>query len=302
MADALGAGNYTTGKFYMTVIVESVYNTQYGNANVKDANGDAYVIYGLYSADGTTRYDALSYKPVAGDELTVYGVVGSYAKEGVLQSYQMKNGWIDEVVAHDHVYEAVVTAPTCTADGYTTHTCTICQNTYKDGETVALGHTTENGVCENCGQEISSDNPGLTAKSYAHTLAKGSVAYNSAVTFSGVAWTFTGESSYTGWDSNASAKGVQLGSSSNPHKTLTVTSASFSNVSKVTINTSGASSISGNCKVYVGDTLVGTITLTTTATNYSFDVANITGEVKFVFTQTSSKAMYIKSIAVDYAE
>ena len=159
LADALGAGNYTTNKYYMTVIIENVYNTQYGNANVKDANGDKYVIYGIYSADGNTRYDALSYKPVAGDEITVYGVIGSYAKNGAIDSYQMKNGWLDEVVAHNHNYEAVVTAPTCTADGYTTHTCSICQDTYTDGETPKTGHTTENGVCGNCGKTIGGEAP-----------------------------------------------------------------------------------------------------------------------------------------------
>ena len=138
----------------MTVIIESIYNTQYGNANVIDANGDKYVIYGMYSADGKTRYDALSYKPVAGDEITVYGTVGSYNT-----TYQMKNGWLDEIVAHEHSYTAVVTAPTCTAEGYTTHTCSICNNTYVDGETPATGHSTEEGTCEYCGKTIGGDAP-----------------------------------------------------------------------------------------------------------------------------------------------
>ena len=40
-----------------------------------------------------------------------------------------------------HDYEAVVTAPTCTEKGYTTHSCTRCADTYVDSETVALGHT-----------------------------------------------------------------------------------------------------------------------------------------------------------------
>ena len=93
-----------------------------------------------------------------------------------------------------------------------------------------------------------------------------------------------------------------MGSGNNPNKSLTVSSESFSNVSKITINTSGASSINATCKVYVGDTEVGTITLTTSATEYSFDVSGLTGEVKFVYTQTSSKAIYIKSFAVNYAE
>ena len=302
LADALGAGNYTTDKYYMTVVVENIYNTTFGNANVKDANGNKYVIYGLYSAAGKTRYDALAEdaKPVAGDEITVYGVIGSYAKNGVINSYQMKDGWIDELVAHTHAYEAVVTAPTCTAEGYTTHTCTICQASYVDGETPALGHTTDNGTCGNCGKEITPDNAGVTEKSYSYTLKKDDVSYGT-VTLGGVAWTFAGNSTYVGWDSNTSAKGVQLGSGSAPHTTLTVTSEEFTNVSKITVNVSGASKIAGTCEVYVGDTKVGTITLTTTATDYSFNVAGLTGEVKLVYSQTSSKAFYLKSFAVEYA-
>ena len=41
---------------------------------------------------------------------------------------------------HTHEYTAVVTAPTCTADGYTTYTCT-CGDTYTDDVVDALGHT-----------------------------------------------------------------------------------------------------------------------------------------------------------------
>ena len=39
-----------------------------------------------------------------------------------------------------HSYKAVVTAPTCTAQGYTTYTCTVCGDSYKGNYTDALGH------------------------------------------------------------------------------------------------------------------------------------------------------------------
>ena len=42
---------------------------------------------------------------------------------------------------HKHQYTAVVTKPTCTDDGYTTHTCSVCGYSYKDTPTKALGHT-----------------------------------------------------------------------------------------------------------------------------------------------------------------
>ena len=40
---------------------------------------------------------------------------------------------------HQHVYTIAVTAPTCTEQGYTTHTC-VCGDSYKDTYTAALGH------------------------------------------------------------------------------------------------------------------------------------------------------------------
>ena len=47
-------------------------------------------------------------------------------------------------VSHTHSYDAVVTAPTCTEKGYTTHTC-ACGNSYVDTYVDALGHAWDNG-------------------------------------------------------------------------------------------------------------------------------------------------------------
>lgn len=40
-----------------------------------------------------------------------------------------------------HSYESVVTAPTCEAQGYTTHTCSACGESYKDTYVDATGHS-----------------------------------------------------------------------------------------------------------------------------------------------------------------
>ena len=45
---------------------------------------------------------------------------------------------------HKHSYKDVVTAPTCTAKGYTTHTC-ACGDSYVDTYVDALGHAWDNG-------------------------------------------------------------------------------------------------------------------------------------------------------------
>ena len=47
--------------------------------------------------------------------------------------------------AHEHSYTAVVTPPTCTAKGYTTHTCS-CGDSYVDTYVDALGHAWDNGT------------------------------------------------------------------------------------------------------------------------------------------------------------
>ena len=46
--------------------------------------------------------------------------------------------------AHEHSYTAVVTPPTCTEKGYTTHTCT-CGDSYVDTYVDALGHAWDSG-------------------------------------------------------------------------------------------------------------------------------------------------------------
>ena len=47
-------------------------------------------------------------------------------------------------VSHTHSYKDVVTAPTCTDKGYTTHTC-ACGDSYVDTYVDALGHAWDNG-------------------------------------------------------------------------------------------------------------------------------------------------------------
>ena len=49
----------------------------------------------------------------------------------------------NRATAHEHSYTAVVTAPTCTEKGYTTHTC-ACGDSYVDTYVDALGHAWDN--------------------------------------------------------------------------------------------------------------------------------------------------------------
>ncbi len=55
--------------------------------------------------------------------------------------------------ATGHSHESVVTPPTCTEQGYTTYTCTVCGDSYVDEYVKATGHKYENGSCVHCGAE-----------------------------------------------------------------------------------------------------------------------------------------------------
>jgi len=72
-----------------------------------------------------------------------------------------------------HNYESEVTAPTCTAMGYTTYTCTGCGDSYKGDYTDATGHKPSDWIidkepttdsegskhkeCENCGETLETE-------------------------------------------------------------------------------------------------------------------------------------------------
>ena len=91
----------------------------------------------------------------------------------------LKATWKDKEAEtpHEHSYKAVVTAPTCTAKGYTTHTC-ACGDSYVDTYVDALGHAWDNGkvtkeptetetgvktfTCTRCGETKTETIPKLT--------------------------------------------------------------------------------------------------------------------------------------------
>ena len=131
LASLYDHNTFSTNKYYVTCEIENVYNTTYGNINVV---GD-FVIYGLYNADGNIRYDAMDYKPVAGQTIRVYGVIGKYN-----DTLQMKNGWLQEIV-HEH------TAPenvSCLEKAI----CTICGHVIREA---LESHTYVDGICSVCG-------------------------------------------------------------------------------------------------------------------------------------------------------
>ena len=138
----------------------------------------------------------------------------------------------------------------------------------------------------------------VQAAEYSYTFTSKLFTANGTKTLNNVDWTLDGNGSYWGYDGT---KGQQFGSSNAPYKSLTLsTSGIEGTISKIVINTSGATSIAGSCTVTVGGTQFGNkITLTKTATNYTLE-GNASGNIVLSYTQTSSKAIYIKSIAITY--
>ena len=101
LGSAQAHNTYTTEKYMIEGTVTEVYNTTYGNMYVTDGV-NTITVYGLYSADGSVRYDAMTVKPVAGDKVVVMGVVGQYNGTA-----QFKNAWLVEHEAGEHTHEFV---------------------------------------------------------------------------------------------------------------------------------------------------------------------------------------------------
>ena len=138
-------------------------------------------------------------------------------------------------------------------------------------------------------------------KSYEYTFAAADVTgYGTPVKLGDATWTITGDSTYIGSvDAN---KGLQFGKSKEAHTALTFTSADrFGDVTKIVINTSGASGTNAKLTVTVGGTQIGeTISLTSAATEYEFtSTTPISGVIVLSYTQTTATAIYLKNMAVN---
>ena len=92
----------------------------------------------------------------------------------------------EAITAPGHNYVAVVTAPTCTKEGYTTHTCSACGDTYVNDEVVKLGHNYDTVVtdptctkegyttytCSACGDTYVNDEVSATGHSHESKVTK----------------------------------------------------------------------------------------------------------------------------------
>ena len=148
--------------------------------------------------------------------------------------------------------------------------------------------------------------PTTTTKTYTHTITAKTWTANGVQALSNVSWTLNNEgSSYFGYDGT---KGQQVGSGSDPATSISLTTSGFASATKITavkISTSGASSVNAKVGVKVGSTSytcnssTNPVAITTTNTQYTF-TGSSTGNITISWTQTSSKALYFKTIEVEY--
>lgn len=88
----------------------------------------------------TKAIDALGHQPGAWivDAEPTYEADGRKHKECTVCGTQVETSILPKL---SHSYTSVVTAPTCTEQGFTTHTCSDCGNSYTDDYVPAIGHT-----------------------------------------------------------------------------------------------------------------------------------------------------------------
>ena len=82
-------------RYYIRARVDSIDNDTYGQMTVSDATGSI-MVYGSSNADGSVRYDAMEEKPVAGDDVLLYGTLQNYKGS----TKEIQNGWIIDFISN----------------------------------------------------------------------------------------------------------------------------------------------------------------------------------------------------------
>ena len=88
-------------RYYIRGIVKEIQSETYGQMIIEDSTGSI-MVYGTYSADGSIRYDAMTKKPVVGDEVLFHGTLQNY--KGNIKEIQ--NGRLIELKQNGYVPEA----------------------------------------------------------------------------------------------------------------------------------------------------------------------------------------------------
>ena len=105
--------------------------------------GEVLVEQQTIPANGHTKSDWII------DEISTCTVVGSKHRECTVCHATLET---QALPVKSHEYTRIVTEPTCTAEGYTTYVCSVCENSYVDERVNSLGHksVTDKAVAATC--------------------------------------------------------------------------------------------------------------------------------------------------------
>lgn len=141
----------------------------------------------------------------------------------------------------------------------------------------------------------------VSADTYSHTIAAKTWSAYGDQTLSGVVWTASATGgNYFGYDAT---KGQQFGSAGSPATQLNLSTTGINGtITSVKVSTSGASSVVATLSVSVGGTAFTSsgntsVSISSTNTTYEFTGTG-SGQIVISWSQTSSKALYLKAIEV----
>lgn len=150
---------------------------------------------------------------------------------------------------------------------------------------------------------------GLRGETYSHIFEANPWSALGTKELGGVSWNLSGKMNDTypslGLDLS---KGVQLGSANNPFTKVNLSTEDIAGkITAVTVETSGASNINATFQVKVGgvsyllDNGKTEQTLTNKNTAYTFSGTSA-GKVELIWTNSSAKAIYVRSITMTYGD
>lgn len=308
--------------YELTGVVSNISNTQYGNFNLTDATGTVYV-YGL-TATKVTSNDK-SFASIRLNEGDVVTLIGTRA----VHNNNPEVGGPAYYVSHQHVsatpsisckdnvvtitaatgatiyYTTDGTDPTTESKKYTTafeitEDTTVKAIAVEDGK---LASVVAESKCT--WVDPNSGNQGVAlGASYSYTFSAKQWSANGAKTLGNLSWTLSGSYNGSGYWGYDATKGQQFGSSKAQYTSLNIATSSYSGgVKTVKVSTSGASSINAKLTVTVNGKQYGsTVSLTSSNKEYTFEVADAdvqAGEIVLSYANSSAKAIYIKSIAIN---
>lgn len=140
--------------------------------------------------------------------------------------------------------------------------------------------------------------PNPDTEDYSYTFTSKVFSGNGIKNLNGIDWTLSGNGGYWGYTTE---KGMQFGSANKPYTNLVLESEVISNkITKIVVETSGASGVSAKLTVFVNGVNVGSESITSTSKEYTFNVNSLSGKIKLNYDSSVAKALYIKTIKIYY--